>query len=886
MYIGFMEYSSANAHEMLHSHFKFKDFRSGQEEIIKCITEGYDTLVVMPTGGGKSLCYQIPSMLRQGLAIIVSPLIALMQDQIEALHKAKVPATYINSTLTSSEIRQRMQNAQFGAYKMLYIAPERLESASFLEQLQTLPISMLVIDEAHCISEWGHDFRPSYMAIPRCFESIARVPIIALTATATPEVQFDIQKNLKMESPKCFIRGFDRPNLTYKTEETNKKAERIVDILEETANGTTIIYCGSRKRVENFTEQLREYKVSALTYHGGMDDKHRAYSQTEFVSGSCKVLVATNAFGMGIDKADVRNVIHCDLTQTLESYYQEAGRAGRDGKPSNCTLLYHSTDRRLMDFFIDSTYPDRNKIETVYNTLYDIQATPLGGKPLAPILMDSFQLAQRSGIPSNAVQTILNLLQRYDIVREGADSGMATVQFTTSNERIKEYLNNIAQDKQKVLVALLRSVGAGALSAAIQFDVREMLMKHDLSLQSMESAMKTFEYARILRYQPPGATGGITLLLERMPFSRLPIDFNGFYERRERAVRKLDIVERYATSSECKRNFILHYFQDNAIKEKCGKCTSCLSYKQSIKKLNRDGEFLRQAILTVCSETSGRFGKKIIHDILSGNKSPKVETLLLHKMKSFGVASDFDNDEVSVAILQSLEDGLIETTKDQYPTLNITALGFKYVQTMYPPFVYQKISRKVDVQLFEILKNIRTEISNIENTSPEIIISDMNLEAIAEKLAVSRDDLITIGGLNDIFLTRFASHFIAAVKKYLSADSENTDIEYESFPPTVRESVRLAREGFSIWQIAEKRDIEITSIAKHLETAITGGLHLERNRLIGNDLYFKVSNYLSHNRRALLRELREHCGAQYDMAELRLAAAFARMELNIKITKR
>lgn len=882
-----MEYSSVYAHELLHSHFKYKDFRSGQEEIIKSITEGYDTMVVMPTGGGKSLCYQIPSMLRTGMAIIISPLIALMHDQIEALQKAKVPSTYINSTLNPAEIKQRMQNAHFGAYKMLYIAPERLESTAFLELLQTLPISMLVVDEAHCVSEWGHDFRPSYMSIPRCFEYIPRVPIIALTATATPEVQFDIQKNLKMEAPKCFIRGFDRPNLAYKTEETNKKAERIVDILEETENGSTIIYCGSRKRVENFTEQLREYKVFALAYHGGMEDKHRSYSQSEFVSGSCKVLVATNAFGMGIDKSDVRNVIHCDLTQTLESYYQEAGRAGRDGKPSNCTLLYHPTDRRLMDFFIDSTYPDRNKIEVVYNTLYDIQATPLGGKPLAPILMDSFQLAQRSGIPSNAVQTILNLLQRYDIVREGGDSGMATVQFTTSNERIKEYFNNIQPEKQKVLVALLRSVGAGALSVPVQFDVRDMLAKHDLSLQIMEAAMRTFEYARILRYQPPGATGGITLLLERMPFARLPIDFNGFYERKERAIRKLDIVERYASTTDCKRNFILHYFQDNSIKEKCGKCTSCLQRNEKrIKKLHRDGEFLRQAILTVCSETAGRFGKTIIGEVLSGKKHPKIEQFSLQKMKSFGIASDFNYDEISIALLQALEDGLIETSNDQFPTLSITALGFKHATTMYPPFVYQKIHSKIDVQLLEILKNIRIELSNIENTDPEVIVSDTSLNWIVEKLVVSHDDIMAIEGLNDIFLTRFASHFIAAVKKYLSADSENLDIADESFPPTVRESVRLAREGFSIWQIAERRDIEITSIAKHLETAITGGIHLERTRLIGNDLYFKVSNYLALNRRALLRELREHCGAQYDMAELRLAAAFARIELNIKITKR
>lgn len=879
-----MQYSSTDAHRLLSQHFGYEQFRTGQEEIIRSITEGHDTLVVMPTGGGKSLCYQIPALLRQGTALVVSPLIALMKDQVEQLQKARISASYINSSMSPSAIKQTIQEARQGAYSLLYLAPERLESRSFVEQLGAIPLSMLAVDEAHCVSEWGHDFRPSYMAIPSVFDHIARVPIIALTATATPEVQFDILKNVGLTAPKSFIRGFDRPNLSYKTEECKNKSQRIIDILDETESGSTIVYCGSRKRVEMFTTQIREYKKFALGYHGGMEDTHREHAQEEFLSGSCRVLVATNAFGMGIDKSDVRNVIHCDLTQTLESYYQEAGRAGRDGKPSNCYMLYHPTDRKLMDFFLEATYPDKHDIELLYETIYDVQGIALGNRSVAPLLMDSYQLSSRAGIRSIAVDAAVSLFERYGIVRRGGESGLATIQFTTSQDRVKEYAANIAADKQQVLIALLRSVGAGALSAPMMFDVREMLAKHDIAMDQFESAMRTFEYGRIVRYQPPGASGGLTLLLERMPFSRLPIDFPAFYERKERAIRKLDIVERYAVTTDCKRNFILQYFQEDDCRGSCGRCSSCMSTSpKKLPMLDRDGEFLRQAILSVCSETSGRFGVGVITDILIGNKSPKILRYGMYSMKSYGIACDFDTDEISIAIRQAQSDSIIEISADHFPTVSMTSLGFAIAKNLHPSFELKQTTIKIDTRFLEKLVHLRSELANIDKLSPETIVSDTALQRIAGTLPMNREELKAITEISDIFLTRYSSHFFAAIKQYIGTDTENDDLKSSDLPPTIKESVRLARQGMSFWQIVETRNIDPGTIAKHLETAIASTLILERETLIGEELYRQVRQYLIHNRRAVLRELREHCGSRYQMSELRIALAFARKELNIAV---
>ena len=365
------------ARAVLQEVFGYHDFRPGQAEVISAVLAGRDTLAVMPTGGGKSICFQVPAILAErGLTVVVSPLLALMKDQVDALRQDGVPAAAINSTIPRDEQLKILDAAVKGRLRMLYVAPERFGDMGFMAALRRANICLFAIDEAHCISQWGHDFRPSYRDLGLVRQRLGNPPIVALTATADPVVRQDIVAKLQLRDPVIHVAGFDRPNLRFDVvhvKSQKEKAERIAEKLRELRDESAIVYCGTRKKVEALTDYLQRQRIRCARYHAGMEDADRKRIQDAFARDSLRVIVATNAFGMGIDKPDVRMVLHHDMPESLEAYYQEAGRAGRDGEPAECVLYFAPRDRQLREYFIDLAHPEPHVVVDVYRALVSYQ---------------------------------------------------------------------------------------------------------------------------------------------------------------------------------------------------------------------------------------------------------------------------------------------------------------------------------------------------------------------------------------------------------------------------------------------------------------------------------------------------------------------------------
>jgi ATP-dependent DNA helicase RecQ len=400
-------HSLTDAVASLRQHFGFEDFREGQREVIGSILEGKDAVVVMPTGSGKSLCYQLPAMILDGVTLVVSPLIALMKDQVDALRARGLPATFINSSIPEPEQRARIDALRRREHKLVYIAPERFRSSRFNAALQQIPISLFAVDEAHCISTWGHDFRPDYLRLRNVIKSLNKVQTLALTATATPYVRSDIIQQLGLNRPQTFVSGFDRPNLAIEVVHTERVREKITRIrnLAKQINGSGIIYASTRKAVEDVGAKLKAVDLKVSEYHAGMSDALRIRAQDDFMSGRTQMIVATNAFGMGIDKPDIRFVVHYQMPGSIEAYYQEIGRAGRDGLPSTCVLLFNYADKNTHDFFIEGSYPDISVIKQVYDSL--------AATELKRIEFSTPEIARRVGATNEmAVQSALYVLER------------------------------------------------------------------------------------------------------------------------------------------------------------------------------------------------------------------------------------------------------------------------------------------------------------------------------------------------------------------------------------------------------------------------------------------------------------------------------------------
>lgn len=558
--------------EILKRYWGFDVFRFLQEEIVDSAIYGHDTFAILPTGGGKSICFQVPGIALEGVTIVISPLIALMQDQVNNLEKRGINATLITSAMSYREIDIALDNARFGNTKFLYTSPERLKSDLFIERFKRMKIGLIVVDEAHCISEWGHDFRPSYRDIADIRDYHPEAPMIALTASATPRVQEDIVKLLNLKKPKKFVGSLKRKNIQYSVRKTDNKIGAVIDYCKENILHTGIVYCQTRRNVKKVVTQMRAQNISAGIYHGGLNAEDRKYMLDNWMNNSIKVMVATNAFGMGIDKPDVRFVLHYDIPSNLEAYYQEAGRAGRDEKDAKAIAFWEREDLELLKQNLVSKYPEKNRIKQIYNSISNFLKVAIGSgtDETYPFNIQAFSHSFEVGI--SETYYALKILQLNGTINFTESSFHPTrLKISVGNETLYKF--QVTHAKVSNLITLLTRSYPGIFDRFINIHEGELSKRLKINVKQLNQQLEYLEQYGVIDVNFQSQLPLITYLHERLPDSNLSLQSDVYEGRKNIEEDKLASILKYVSSNECRSTMISNYFGDKT--EDCGICDNC-----------------------------------------------------------------------------------------------------------------------------------------------------------------------------------------------------------------------------------------------------------------------------------------------------------------------
>ena len=759
--------------------FGFHEFRPGQDEILESVLDGSDSLVIMPTGGGKSLCYQVPAFIRPGITLVISPLIALIKDQVDSLHVLDLPVMAVHSLMGLREQEKVLHEIAKGKIKLVYASPERLRNQRFMEALSQNTVSMVAVDEAHCISQWGHDFRPDYLKISQAIVSIGRPQVIALTATATEKVGSDIVQQLKLKTPRVFVTGFDRRNLLWEVAQCADEDEKTSLMIERLSalSGAAIVYTGTRKNVERTVKKLNKNDLKANAYHAGLDEAERTRVQENFMEGRTNLVVATNAFGMGIDRSDIRMVIHHTFPGTIEAYYQEGGRAGRDGDQATCLLLYTPSDRMLQEFFIDSRYPPREIVFQVYDQL---RQRP---EELLWLTYREIGMMGEEKIPDLTVGSCIKILEdALAVKRLHRYDNKAELYFQKGLQMLINSLPSRAKNRKKLLHSMEGIYGEDQLINGIQFLPDELAKRADISIEALRRCFLQMEAEGSITYIPPFRGRGLRVL-KRLKPEELDIDFQALKVRKAYELTKLDQVMDYATTEMCRRSFLLGYFGESSKGDNCGACDRCKT-RETRTDFQGEGSdpVLAVKILSGVARLKGRFGTGMAAKVLTGSKDRMLFQFRLQHLSTYGLLSDFTQAQVQDLIKELISKGCLVSRRTfigekNYPVLELTDRGFRVMggkeeMRLPPAVIEQKAVRPepvslqgAEMEVFARLRELRARLSKEEKLPSYCIFHDRTLREMTCALPGTPEELLRVVGVGEVTLRKYGQAFLKVLRE-------------------------------------------------------------------------------------------------------------------------
>ena len=859
----------------LKKYFGYNSFREGQEEIIEAIITNNHVLTILPTGAGKSICYQVPALISDNYSIVISPLIALMKDQVDSLNQIEEVSAFINSTMDYYEAETVLNKIAFGKIKLLYLSPEKLESIKFAERLIELKPSHLFIDEAHCISEWGHNFRPSYMKIREFIEYSKIKKVAAFTATATPEVVEDIITQLKFKDPKVFVRGFERENLHLNVILTKNKKHKCLELIKQHP-GSAIIYTASRKNTEEVAEFLNMYGIKCTYYHAGLTAIERRKIQDDFINGNTDYIAATNAFGMGIDKKDIRLIIHYNVTGSIENYYQEIGRAGRDSNESFAYLLYDQKDLAIQNFFLSNAHPDKDTIQKIYKAVCDFNRVAVNDLPVNELIIDSDYISKYAGnqVSKGLLFASLRYLENSGYIRlvsefEKKDS----FKFLVNKERLKDFVSTQTNEELKnSLLLLLREFGSQPFLNEIKFSVFQLASKLNIPQMEFIDSLRMLDNLGFIAFQESVSKDTLVLTAPRVSEDKLKLNFKKINESFINSQRKLDQMVEFVFSKQCRFRYILSYFGEDVHDYKCRKCDNCT---QGSKISSSASEYISEIILKSLAEAGQEISESTVLQIIRGERIKKS----IEQFEYFGACENYSKEELRIVIHELIAKGLIMHSSGKIKYLDLTKAGLNKLNELgwTKQMEVSEENYETDLVLFNQLREVRKKAADKFLQTGYLICPDEVIRRIIKEKPKSKSELLNVKGFNQRMFNKLGDDFLEVLNNY-SPEKLKTGDKFRSrtIPQNINETYNLLLKKYSLREISELRKLSEAVISMQIETILEYKSDTDISFLFQKGEFEKIAGVIKNGAESL-KEYKNKLPSNISYALIRIAAAKIRL---------